>query len=127
MFVDFRGYVDFFLLQDCVSNDHSKVRMWLDTELFESDPLPKDISGYMRWIDSNLDFVESRNRRIASLLSDHRLQNMDDLSQSVRAQRHLVSYHKWTKPRSYLGRTRSAKIGATGWMTPQNVHGGSDG
>ena len=50
-----------------MSNDHSKVRMWLDTELFESDPLPRDVSEYMGWIDSNLDFVERRNRRIEGL------------------------------------------------------------
>ncbi len=64
LFVDFKGYVDFFFLQDCVSNDYSKVRMWLDTELFETDPFPKDVDEYMKWIDSNLDFVDKRNERI---------------------------------------------------------------
>ena len=64
LFVDFKGYVDFFFLQDCVSNNYSKVKMWLDTELFETDPFPKDVDEYMKWIDSNLDFVDKRNERI---------------------------------------------------------------
>ena len=68
LFVDFKGYVDFFFLQDCVSNDYSKVNMWLDTELFEMYPYPRNREEYLRWIQCNLDFVEKRNARIASFL-----------------------------------------------------------
>ena len=64
LFVDFKGYVDFFFLQDCVSNDYSKVKIWLDTELFVTNPFPKNVDEYLKWIDSNLDFVEKRNKRI---------------------------------------------------------------
>ena len=64
LFEDFRGYVDFFFLQDCVSRDCSEVRMWLDTEPFQKDPFPRDVDEYMGWIGCNLDFVEKRNRRI---------------------------------------------------------------
>ena len=67
LFVDFKGYVDFFLLQDCVSNDYGKVRFWIDTEPFEKNPFPKDVDQYMKWIGSNLDFVSRRNRRIMAL------------------------------------------------------------
>ena len=67
LFVDFKGYVDFFLLQDCVSSDYSKVELWLDTELFAQDPFPKDVDEYMHWIDKSLDFVGRRNRRIKEL------------------------------------------------------------
>ena len=67
LFVDFKGYVDFFLLQDCVSKDYEKVNLWIDTELFVSDPFPKDVDEYMKWIDTNLDFVSRRNARIADL------------------------------------------------------------
>ncbi len=63
LFVDFRGFVDFFLLQDCVTPDYRKVRMWLDTELGE-DPLPKDMGEYMAWIRNELKFVECRNQRL---------------------------------------------------------------
>ena len=29
LFVDFKGYVDFFLLQDCVSGNYSSVNIWM--------------------------------------------------------------------------------------------------
>lgn len=67
LFADFRGYVDFFLLQDCVSKDYDEVRLWIDTEPFVMNPFPKDVDEYMRWIDRSLDFVESRNKRIGEL------------------------------------------------------------
>jgi len=67
LFVDFKGYVDFFLLQDCVSNDYSKVELWIDTKLFEKNPFPKDVEEYMRWIQHNIDFVDKRNQRIRAL------------------------------------------------------------
>ena len=67
LFADFRGYEDFFLLQECVSKNYDEVRLWIDTEPFERDPLPKDTEEYMRWIDSCLDFVEKRNERIGEL------------------------------------------------------------
>lgn len=63
LFVDFRGYVDFFLLQDCVDKDYN-VKLWLDTPLFVSMPMPKNLVEYNRWIDSQLDFVAKRGKRI---------------------------------------------------------------
>ena len=50
LFVDFKGYVDFFRLEDCVSKDRSEVELWLDTELFIRDPLPRTVDGYISWI-----------------------------------------------------------------------------
>jgi hypothetical protein len=70
LFVDFRGYVDFFLLQDCVSGDYGEVRLWLDTEPFEGSPFPKDVDEYLGWIDRNLDFVSRRNKRIEELVAN---------------------------------------------------------
>ena len=64
LFVDFKGYVDFFYLQDCVSSDYSKVKMWLDEPAFTYSPLPQTVGSYFSWIESNLDFVEKRNQRI---------------------------------------------------------------
>ena len=68
LFVDFRGYVDFFLLQDCVSADYSEVKLWIDTPLFCRDPFPRDRDEYLLWIQRNLEFVEKRNRRIEAFL-----------------------------------------------------------
>lgn len=64
LFEDFKGYVNFFLLQDCVDKDYN-VKFWLDTPLFVSMPMPKNLDMYDRWIESQLDFVAKRGKRIA--------------------------------------------------------------
>lgn len=63
LFVDFKGYVDFFFLQDCVDEDYN-VKFWLDTPLWVSDPMPETVELYKDWIDKELDFVEKRGKRI---------------------------------------------------------------
>ena len=63
LFVDFKGYVDFFLFQDCVDEDYN-VKFWLDTPLFVSDPYPRNLNEYLAWVASQIDFVNKRNNRI---------------------------------------------------------------
>ena len=63
LFVDFKGYVDFFLLQDCVDENY-KVKFALDTPRFISMPMPKNMEEYYKWIESQIDFVTKRGRRI---------------------------------------------------------------
>lgn len=60
LFIDFKGYVDFFCLRDCVSNDYSKVDLWLDTELFIEDPIPKTVDEYKSWMESQYWLVKRR-------------------------------------------------------------------
>ena len=64
LFVDFKGYVDFFYLQDCVSEDYEKVTFWLEHNTFVPNPLPKNCEEYLKWIDLELRFVKMRNERI---------------------------------------------------------------
>ena len=63
LFVDFKGYVDFFLLQDCLDENY-KVKFALDTPRFISMPMPKNMEEYYKWIESQIDFVTKRGRRI---------------------------------------------------------------
>ena len=63
LFIDFKGYVDFFLLQDCV-DDKYNVKFWFDTPLFVSDPMPKTLDSYLAWVNTQLDFANKRNHRI---------------------------------------------------------------
>lgn len=64
LFVDFKGYVDYFYLQDCVTEDYSAVRIWQGKGDFKEDPYPQDVVQYLHWIDTQLSFTEKRNQRI---------------------------------------------------------------
>ena len=64
-FVDFKGYVDFFFLQDCVTPDYSRVKLWLSS----NNPLPQTVEEYWHFIHAQLDFLEKRNRRINDYIS----------------------------------------------------------
>jgi hypothetical protein len=68
LFVDFRGYVEFFLLQDLVADDFSAVRFFTPFEGFNTSPLPRSIEDYMRYRQLAVDFIQARNRRILESL-----------------------------------------------------------
>ncbi len=65
LFVDFKGFVDYFFLQDCVEDDYSHVKIWLGKGDFTENPYPQTIAQYLQWIDTQLDFTAKRNLRIA--------------------------------------------------------------
>lgn len=64
LFVDFKGFVDFFFLQDCVSEDYKEVKMWF-TPLYNSKVIPDSVDSYMNYIDGEMEFLRKRNARIA--------------------------------------------------------------
>ena len=64
LFIDFKGYVDFFYLQDCVSTDYQSVIFWIGDGDLSKKPMPKTVDEYLTWIERQLDFVSKRNRRI---------------------------------------------------------------
>jgi hypothetical protein len=64
LFVDFKGYVDFFLLQDLV-NDQYRILFWLPFNSFdEYQLLPSNVEEYSSYKTSVMNFVVNRNRRI---------------------------------------------------------------
>jgi hypothetical protein len=65
LFECFRGYVEFFLLQDLVSLDGNSINFFLPFDGFDSPPLPCDVNSYRSYRDNMVDFVTARNRRIA--------------------------------------------------------------
>ena len=65
LFVNFKGYVDFFYLQDCVSADYRSVIFWIGGGDLSKPPLPQTTDEYLTWIEKQLAFVSKRNRRIA--------------------------------------------------------------
>jgi hypothetical protein len=64
LFGDFRGYVDFFLLQDLVAGDYSAVKFFLPCREFQSSPVPESMGTYMTYRGLAAGFIEARNQRI---------------------------------------------------------------
>lgn len=64
LFVDFKGYVDFFFLQDAVTMDYSGVEIWCGNAEFIEEGLPKTIDEYFTFLDKEFVFLKNRNQRI---------------------------------------------------------------
>ena len=63
LFVDFSGYVDFFLLQDLVT-DRGDVLFFTDFHDFQVDGTPRSVAEYLTFRERSLSFIEARNSRI---------------------------------------------------------------
>ena len=64
LFGDFRGYVEFFLLQDLVSADFSAVKISVPFDNFRGSPIPTDAHEYNAYKSASIAFIEARNQRI---------------------------------------------------------------
>jgi len=64
LFESFSGYVDFFLLQDLVSEHASAVRVFPPFDDFKTPSVPRDIDTYREYRRLSIEFIEARNRRI---------------------------------------------------------------
>lgn len=64
LFEDFRGYVDFFLLQDLVDEEYSTIRFFMPFDDFKTPSIPGDRETYQDYRRRSIEFVQSRNRRI---------------------------------------------------------------
>jgi hypothetical protein len=73
LFGDFRGYVEFFLLQDLVSSDYTTINFWMPFEGFEHSPLPADKERYLEYRKHCMAFLEARNQRIRAYCLDHNI------------------------------------------------------
>jgi hypothetical protein len=64
LFGDFRGFVEFFLLQDLVTADFSAVKFFMPFDHFNTSPLPGSAEAYQAYRKLALDFIKARNLRI---------------------------------------------------------------
>jgi len=64
LFDNFKGYVDFFLLQDLVEENYSAIKFWHPFNGFDYSPLPKNIEEYQAYKINVIDFLTARNQRI---------------------------------------------------------------
>ena len=67
LFESFKGYVDFFLLQDLVTSDYLSIKYFVPFESFENYPLPNDIEKYKQYKYNLSNFVSSRSQRMKDL------------------------------------------------------------
>jgi hypothetical protein len=65
LFRDFKGYVDFFLLQDLTDTQYEKVSFFTQMEKpFINSPIPETATQYREYKTATLEFVRRRNQRI---------------------------------------------------------------
>jgi hypothetical protein len=72
LFGDFRGYVEFFLLQDMVTADCSAVKFFSPFKDFNSSPVPDSMAAYLAYRELAVGFIEARNQRIRAWWTVHR-------------------------------------------------------
>ena len=70
LFGDFRGFVEFFLLQDAVTVDCDAVIFSAPFDDFASSPIPETMDEYREYRQRAITFIEARNRRILRFCSD---------------------------------------------------------
>ena len=72
LFRDFRGFVDFFLLQDLVIDDYSAVKFHTPartpSEEFEPYPFPESKKAYREYVQNASEFINARNKRILAAI-----------------------------------------------------------
>ena len=68
LFKDFKGYVDFFLLQDLTDTQYEKISFFTQIEKpFEKSPVPETAAEYREYKKATLEFVRRRNHRINAI------------------------------------------------------------
>lgn len=66
LFVDFKGYVDFFFLNDLVSEDYEHVKLFLgdNNDIFMRPPFPQNEREWKQLYDKQMMFLRQRRTRI---------------------------------------------------------------
>jgi len=64
LFVNFKGYCEYFLLQDLVIDTFSEIKFFLPFNGFVNNPLPNNVDEYNEYKKNNIIFLHNRNNRI---------------------------------------------------------------
>ncbi|SHJ69248.1 hypothetical protein SAMN05444280_12660 [Tangfeifania diversioriginum] len=67
LFVDFTGYVDFFMLQDFI-DDEEQINFSIPFDNFTRPPLPQTVCEYKKYTTHTIDLINRRNKRILESL-----------------------------------------------------------
>tara|TARA_Y100000992_G_C21168941_1_gene444877 strand:- start:378 stop:728 length:351 start_codon:yes stop_codon:yes gene_type:complete len=68
LFDNFKGYIDFFLLNDLVSSDYSSIKYLIPFKDFDNPALPCNLHEYITYKDGMISFITKRNERILKSL-----------------------------------------------------------
>ncbi|MEI7596430.1 MAG: hypothetical protein WCK02_11830 [Bacteroidota bacterium] len=63
LFIDFNGYVDFFMLQDFI-DEKEQIKFSLPFDNFNRSPLPQSVEEYKEYKIHTVDLINCRNKRI---------------------------------------------------------------
>ncbi len=66
LFGDFKGFVEFFLLQDLVTEDFCQVTFMHQFDDFKTPAVPSTLDEYREYVRRATEFIDARNRRIAA-------------------------------------------------------------
>jgi hypothetical protein len=69
LFQDFGGYIEFFLMQDLVTDDYSRVRFFLPFDDFKGPSVPQNLEEYLGYRTATIAYLEARNSRIAQTIN----------------------------------------------------------
>jgi hypothetical protein len=64
LFENFSGYVNFFVLQDLVTDDCSAVRFFMPFDDFNTPAVPQDGDTYKEYRRLSIEFIGARNNRV---------------------------------------------------------------
>ena len=69
LFKDFKGYVDFFLLQDFVSSDYSSIIIAPPFDNYQSSTVPSTVDEYIAYMNKTTELIKARDLLIAEYVS----------------------------------------------------------
>ena len=64
LFESFKGYVEFFLLQDLVNPDFDSIDFLMDFENFSGPVTPNSLNSYLNYKARTIHFIKSRSQRM---------------------------------------------------------------
>lgn len=67
LFGDFKGYIEFFLLQDLV-DENGNIKFYLPFDNFKTRPIFFDTNEYLLYKNRVINFIRSRNKRIENYI-----------------------------------------------------------
>jgi hypothetical protein len=73
LFIDFKNYCNYFLLQDLTLENYSKIKFHLPFNGFNQKPRPSSVEEYRIYMYNSIEFVNNRNNRIKNYIKNEKV------------------------------------------------------